>query len=333
MQGTGGLGRVEELSACRVVQLRPTAPFNFDATLFKPDHFPSGDTAWEPGARWQTMRWRGELVGLKFEDRGTVDRPRVALTIWSQDELAEAFLAGLVAEIEYRYSFGLDLTEFYDRFRDDPDLGPLLVKWRGLRPFNANSLYEYLMIAIVLQNATVRRSVAMLRALFEHYGTLLRYDGRQLYAFWPPETVDRATEDDLRQLRVGYRARSIKRVSAAFAQGEIDEVALRSASGAEQRKALLALYGIGPASVGYILADVFHHLDELDHISPWELKIYSKLFFDRDPETPLTMPELLDFFSQRYPGYRTLAIHYFWEDLFWRRRHERVPWLEALIRL
>ena len=31
---------------------------------------------------------------------------------------------------------------------------------------------------------------------------------------------------------------------------------------------MLSLYGIGPASVGYILCDVFHHVDELNHISP-----------------------------------------------------------------
>ena len=39
----------------------------------------------------------------------------------------------------------------------------------------------------------------------------------------------------------------------------------------------MALYGVGPASVWYILSDVFHHLDELNHISPWEQKIYSKV--------------------------------------------------------
>ena len=152
------MDQVKELNDRRTVELVPTAPFNFDATLFKPDHCPSADTAWEPGVRWQTMRWGDQLLGLTFENRGAVDRPRVALSIWSERPLADAFVAGLLAEIEYRYAFQLDLAEFYRRFRDDPDLGPLLVKWRGLRPFNANSLYEYLVIAIVLQNATVRRT-------------------------------------------------------------------------------------------------------------------------------------------------------------------------------
>ena len=38
------------------MELVPKPPFNFDATLHKPDHFPSSDNVWEPGVRWQTMR-------------------------------------------------------------------------------------------------------------------------------------------------------------------------------------------------------------------------------------------------------------------------------------
>jgi 3-methyladenine DNA glycosylase/8-oxoguanine DNA glycosylase len=46
-----------------------------------------------------------------------------------------------------------------------------------MRPAHAGSLYECLVIAIVLQNATVRRTVQMMQALLERYGTLLSYDG------------------------------------------------------------------------------------------------------------------------------------------------------------
>jgi len=28
-----------------------------------------------------------------------------------------------------------------------------------------------------------------------------------------------------------------------------------------------------------------------------------------------------------------LAVHYFWEALFWKRKNQRVEWLEKLIRL
>lgn len=327
------MGEPVTLPAKHVVELFPQPPFNFDATMHKPDHFPSADNAWEPGRRWQTMRWQNQALGLKLEDRGSIDQPRVALAVWAAEKLSPDFLAGLADEISYRYNLPLDLTEFNRRFRDDAQLGPIIARWRGLRPACYCSLYEYLIVAIVLQNATVRRSVNMMQALYEHYGTLLAYDGQELYCSWQPEALSTVTEDELRTLKVGYRAKSILRVTAPFLGNGLDEFALRRQSREEQRKALLGLYGIGPASVEYLLSDVFHHLDELNHISPWEQKIYSKLFWDVDPEQPVAVDRLLALFQERFGEYRSLAVHYVWEDLFWKRKHEHVEWLEKLIRL
>ena len=322
-----------QLAAKHVIELSPAAPFHFDATLHKPDHFPSSDNSWLPGIRWQTMLWQGVPLGLKFENTGGVDAPCVCLSIHSAEACSQSFLDGLIAEIGYRYQFSLDLADFYARFSAHPRLGPVIARWCGMRPLNYSSLYEYLIIAIVLQNATVRRSVQMMRALDEVYGTAVAYDGQELYVPWAPEDMAAATEEELRGLKVGYRANAIRRVTDAFVNRQVDELALRLLPREEQRKAMLALYGVGPASVEYILSDVFHHLDEMMHISPWELKIYSRLFFGRDPEDPATAAELLAYFSEEFSPYQMLAVHYFWEDLFWQRKTEPVPWLEKLIRL
>jgi DNA-3-methyladenine glycosylase II len=313
--------------------LIPAAPFNFDASLHKPDHFPTGDNAWQPGIRWQTMRWQGKLLGLKFEEQGSVEEPKVGLSIWSGEELEAGFLEGLKAEIEYRNELQVDLSEFYRRFEGHPKLGPVIERWRGMRSLNMNSLYEFLMIAIMLQNATVRRSVSMMQALFEKYGALLEYDGRGLYGFWESETVQQASEEELRGLKVGYRAKAIKRVTEAFVTGKIDELELRKYGRDEQVKALVSLYGVGPQSVLYILGSVYHHQDEMSHISPWEQKIYSKLFFDREPEEPVEAGVIMDYFNEQFGGFRGLAVHYLWEDLWWKRKYEKVEWLEKLIRL
>ena len=40
------------LLLAHVVELQPSAPFHFDATVHKPDHFPTADNAWGPGVRW-----------------------------------------------------------------------------------------------------------------------------------------------------------------------------------------------------------------------------------------------------------------------------------------
>ncbi|MBM4402736.1 MAG: hypothetical protein FJ044_05845 [Candidatus Cloacimonetes bacterium] len=301
--------------------------------MHKPDHFPSQDTTWVKGCRWQTMLWDKQCLGLKFVNAGTIRRPRINLEVYSQNNLASDYIDSLIDEINYRYDFQTDLADFTERFKNDEQLGHILKKWPGMRVMSPQSLYEYLVIGIVLQNCTVRRSVSMMQVLFENYGTPLIYDEKKLYCFWEPRILAKVSEDELRGLRVGYRAKSLKRISESFAKSEIDEFELRTKDKEEQREALISLYGIGPATVGYILFDVFKHYDELSHISPWEQKIYSKLFFNRSQDNPLSEEKLLQFFARRFGKYKMLAVHYIWEDLWWQRKHKPVPWLEELIRL
>lgn len=171
----------------------------------------------------------------------------------------------------------------------------------------------------------------MLQVPFENYGQLLEYDNKELRCFWKPGSFKKAKEEDLRALKLGYRAKSIKKIDDYFAQGKIDELQLRQQDQVVQRKELLSLYGVGPATVWYLLFDVFHHYDFFDHISPWEQKIYSKLFFNQNPEKPAPVKKLLKHF-EKYKPYQQLAIHYIWEDLWWKRKNKPIPWLEKLIR-
>jgi len=321
--------KLEKITSIEII---PTAPFAFDATFHKPDHFTSGDNYWEPGVRWQAWYWQEKQLGLKFINHGSMENPKIITEVYYQAPSDDAFLKSLTHEVRYRYNLDLDLSDFYSAFSKDQVLGPIIERWRGMRPGHPSSLYEYLIIGIVLQNATVRRSISMFQALLENYGKLLEFDEKKLYCFWKPGGLQHITEDELRALKIGYRARFIKKIDDQFAQCLIDEHELRNQDRETQRQALLKLYGIGPATVWYLLFDVFHRTDFFDHISPWEQKIYSKLFFDQDPEQPVPVRQLLEHL-ERYGEYKQLAVHYIWEDLWWKRKHEHIPWLEKLIRI
>jgi len=314
------------------IELSPISPFNFDATFHKPDHFTSGDNLWRPKTRWQTFYWQGKQLGLKFQGSGNLQKPKIKLNIYYQLPLDSNFIDSLVEEISYRFNLNLDLNDFYQSFKDDKVLGPIIKKWKGLRPGHPSSLYEYLIIGIVLQNATVRRSIQMFQALLENYGKLIEYDNKKLWCFWKPGGLEKVTEDELRALKVGYRAKSIKKIDDDFTNNKISELELRSKDLETQREELLEFYGVGPATVSYLLFDVFHHYDFFDHISPWEQKIYSKLFFNQEPEDPVPVKKLLKYF-EKFKGYRQLAVYYIWEDLWWKRKTKKIPWLEKLIRI
>lgn len=315
------------------LEIIPTRPFHFDSTFYKPGHFQSGDTKWKPGKRWQTMLWQGEKLGLIYEDAGTKSKPKVRIKIFSKKELTKEFLEELRREIVWRFNLDMDLAGFYKDVNRDPLLKPIIKKFSGLRPMSYSSLYEYLIIDIVLQNTVVRRSINMLQSLFENYGSLVEYDRQRFWCYWEPKTLAMAKEQELRDLRVGYRAKSFIRVSESFAKGEIDELDLRQRNPQEQEEALLSLYGIGPASVGYIMFDALHHWDYMKHISPWEQKIYTHIFFNKDHEKHLVpVPKMLRRF-EKWGKWKGLAVNYIWEDIWWKRKNEHIPWLEKEIRI
>jgi 3-methyladenine DNA glycosylase/8-oxoguanine DNA glycosylase len=311
--------------------LEPVAPYNFDANFHKPSHFPSSDGEWQKGTCWMTMCWKGEQLGLKIENKGPTSKPKIKLSIYSQKKLSNEYLEVLIPEIRHRFNFDSDISEFYEKFRDDKFLSQVIERWRGEKPLAYNSFYEIVMVFFVLQNATVRRSVQMLENLFNKFGRKVQFDGKILSAYWTPEEMAKATEQELRDLKVGYRAKFFLKFSHQFANKEIDEFALRKLPQEEVRERALELYGIGPASIDYLLFEYFYFYDALDTIPPWEQKIMSRLLFNK---TLVPAAKILKFFKTRYVGWEKLAFHYLWEDLFWRRKHgEKIPWLDKEIRL
>lgn len=324
------MGRIINLNKKFSVILKPTPLYNFDATIHKPSHFPSSDNEWQKGKYWITMVWKGKCLGLKLENKGTMVNPNIKLTIYSKETLPEEFKQSLIPEIEWRFNLKSDISGFDKKFKRDKILGPLLKRWRGTKPVAANSFYETLVVYIVLQNAVVRRSVQMLENLFNKFGKKVKFDNRVLSTFWEPKKIDRVPEQVLRDLKLGYRAKFLKRISKQFVKREIDEFRMREINKEELKREALKLFGVGPASVEYLLFEGFYHYDALETIPPWEQKIMAKLLFNK---RLVPAKKILNFFRKRYPSWEKLAFHYIWEDIFWERKTQPIDWLEKEIRL
>ncbi len=310
--------------------LRPRPPFHFAGTFCKPSYFPTSDILYEDGVYRQSLRFNKRVVGLRLEPGGSGGYPEVLLCIFSAEPLDEAEAQSIAAEVRFRFDLEADLSPFLERFHQDEVLAPALARWWGMRPSSNASLYEYLVLSTVLQNATVRRTVQMHENLLGAYGSQVAFDGRVFSAYWPPAALAAASEADLRALKVGYRAKTLKRHAEMFAAGELDEKELRVRSSPDLKQRLLAIYGIGPASVWYLMFGVFKRYDAFEHISPWEQKIFSRLLFDREL---VDAKEILAYVDRRWGEWKMLAAHYLFEDLFWRQKNENIPWLEELIRL
>jgi 3-methyladenine DNA glycosylase/8-oxoguanine DNA glycosylase len=311
--------------------LKAIPPFNFDCTVYVPHYFPTPDSQWQPGVMWQTLNLNGELFGLKMEDQGTINDPKIRLAIFSKSTFSQEKTKEIVREIEWRYGLRENISGFFKKFEQDRLLKPTFERLRGMRNNCANSLYELLMISIVLQNATVKRTVQMMNNLFNSYGTKLRFDAKKLFAYWRPEDLCNVSEDELRLLKVGYRAKMIKSISEAFANHEVDESKLRRMKTSDAKKELMKLYGVGPATAEIILSGYLRRYDTFDLRGKfWEQKILSRVMFKKKL---VSSEEIAEEFDSRYGKWKGLAFHYILTDLFWRHREKPIPWLKKEIRL
>ncbi len=303
----------------------PKPPYNFDFSVKNPAHYPTPTVSWVPGKPWFTLRWKGEAFGVRLANRGSVSKPRVEVTVYSQQKLEEDRGAELLKELGYRFELFEDYREFYKMARKNKLLSRCVRRLRGMRGFCVEGLYEYLMIAILLQNATVRRTEAMSKALLEKYGSLVNF-GHRLYCFWTPKRVIEAGEAGLRALKVGYRSKSVIRASIDL--GHLDEMEMRNMDDEHLRKTLLGIYGVGPASVDYIMSDVFHRTTALNTLPTWETKIYSRILFNKPWVNP---KRILAEFKHKYDPWRGLAAHYLFMDIAWRHKEKSIQWFSNLM--
>lgn len=308
----------------------PSSPFHFDGTFHKPSHYPYKLTDWEAGKYWQVIRIGKRLFGLKIENTGETQKPKIKVFVFYDNKISESELEKIKEEIIWRFDLSADLKKFNKLAKSDKRFYPIFKKWLGMRNSSAHNLYELLIIAVLLQNATVRRTVQMTDALLNNYGTKLKFDGKEIFAIWLPEKLNNVSEQELRDLKIGYRAKFIKRLSQDFAEGKIDELELRTLDQEIAKKELTKLYGVGPETARILLFEVCHQYNTFDHIAPWQQKIYSQLFYKK---SLVSVNKIRDDIKRQYGDYSMLAVHYIWEDIFWKRKHEKIDWLEKEIRL
>jgi len=233
------------------------------------------------------MMLDGIPVGLVLEKCCGPFGQGVDVEVFANSAIAEAALRRLKSELVWRYHLSADLSDFYSELGEDPVVGPAISACAGMRPMHPASLYEYMVIIIVLQNTTIRRTAQMLQSLFERFGTLVEFADATLFCFWSDREVAGTSESVLRGLGLGYRAKTLLRVSRTFYQGNIDEHGMRGYSNRQLASTLSTFYGIGPASVDYMMFDLFHRYDYMNHISPWEQKVYSKLLLRKSAVEPV----------------------------------------------
>ena len=122
--------------------------------------------------------------------------------------------------------------------------------------------WEMIITFILSQQNNIPRIKGLIRALSERYGKKCETpEGRAYYAFPCAKELSRAAEEELRELKLGYRSKYICQTARMVAGGEIDLDALKEMEYTEARTELMRLSGIGGKVADCICLFALHQMD------------------------------------------------------------------------
>jgi 3-methyladenine DNA glycosylase/8-oxoguanine DNA glycosylase len=235
----------------------------------------------EPVDLWRTISSHGvaDLPPNRIDEDGRVlevtvrlpkSRPRTArvqqgpsgkaaITVLGDDP-SPALAEALLERLAHVLRLDEDLSDFYDRVREDPDLS-----WaaRGSgRLLRSATVFEDVAKTIATTNCAWGATVRMVGALVEHLGDPAAgapRDGPYGRAFPTPAAMAEASDDFYKDVvRAGYRGPYFRALAESVASGELDLEELASTPAEElpdQEVAarLLAIPGVGPYAAAHIM--------------------------------------------------------------------------------
>lgn len=206
------------------------------------------------------LLWDGIPACLRVQFAEGVASAEIALDAEPRQEGAQALEPRFAAMV--RRMLGLEQTveEFEERFRDDPAIGPLISAQKGLRVPVTATPFEALSWAVTGQQISVAAAVSLRRRLIVAAG--IRHSSGVL-CYPDAARLALLAEDDLRAAGFSTtKARTLRTLARMEAAGELPLDAWAGTAAVDDiRSGLLAVRGVGPWTVDYVLLRGFGWLD------------------------------------------------------------------------
>ncbi len=185
-------------------------------------------------------------------------------------------LPGIVA----RY-FALDhpLAEICDSFPKDPVMNAARKFCHGLRIIRQPK-WECLATFICSSMKQVAHIRQISLALRKRFGERRRIGDQLVYAFASPQRLAQASEKELLECKLGYRAKNLRATARLVSSGQADLEAWSALSDAELRKQLCALPGVGPKIANCVMLFAYERLRAFP-IDVWIERVLRQHYFSR----------------------------------------------------
>lgn len=279
-----------------------TTPFSLDYTL----------------SCGQTFRWE------KMDDwwYGVVDRNVVKIRQRDDKLLFYTFPEeGDVEFIESYFRLDDDLPYILSQINKDVEIEKAIQRFYGLRIVRQDP-WECLISYICATNANIHLIKNMILNMARGLGRRIDFEGRRFYTFPEPVALARASLNELRRCKSGYRAKYVLETSRRILDGELQLDSLRKLGYEGARKRLASLPGVGPKVADCVLLFSLGKLEAFP-VDIWVKRIILELYGTRFPgaeasgkktPTPGEYERISSFgrrYFGRYAGYAQEYLFYY----------------------
>ncbi|HZO83500.1 MAG TPA: hypothetical protein VFB33_17545 [Candidatus Binataceae bacterium] len=235
-------------------RLNPLAPFRLDLTVWALRRRPINAIDLWDGESWSRLLNVGRTpVRIAVRQTRATDEPELELRAFSARAPSRALKDHVVQTVQRMLGLGVDLSGFYAIARDDPHIGDLVKRYRGVKPPRFATLFETVANAIACQQLTVLVGITLLNRLARRWGVRLGTRESPL-GFPQPGALRGVRPASLKALGFsGQKARTLLALArrCAARDGGFESIAEFDDDRAMAR--LLALHGIGRWSAEYAL--------------------------------------------------------------------------------
>jgi DNA-3-methyladenine glycosylase II len=234
--------------------LNPLAPFRLDLTVWtlrRREH--NQIDRWDGVTYRRVLLIDGQPVEIAVTQVEPADSPRLRVTLIGAaiDSKVEK---PVIWHLTRMLGLQVDLGEFYEFAFRQPKLGPLVRRFRGMRPPRFPSVFEALVNAIACQQMNLTVGIIMLNRLAGACGLTLEEKSVVTYAF--PRPQDLVHSDPQAIAALGFsrqKVRAMIELATAIDNGQLDVESLAELSDESALAKLQELRGVGRWSAEYVL--------------------------------------------------------------------------------
>ncbi len=233
-------------------ELTATAPLRLDLTVWALRRRPHNLVdRWDGGTYRRVLMLQGRPVAAAVRQHGPPQEPRLAVEAQGPLLPPEAVPA-LKAALTRILGLEVDLTAFYAWAREEPRLGPLVERLRGVKPPRFPTVFEALVNGIACQQLSLDVGIHLLNRLAGAWGQALPGENEQ--AFPRPEDLAGASPDGVRSLGFSQaKARALLELAQAAVQRRFNPEELEGLDDAGALVRLQRLRGVGRWTGEYVL--------------------------------------------------------------------------------